>query len=72
MASTQFEGLLTTLLGYIIIAVSLAFLHCLMSLLRFKKYVFTRFISIDFFTTAVRQCNAFPYVLKLLLSVCVC
>jgi len=38
MASTQFDGLLTTLLGYIIIAVSLACLHGLMSLLRFRKY----------------------------------
>jgi len=39
MASTQFDGLLTTLLGYILIAVLLACLHCLMSLLRFKKYL---------------------------------
>jgi len=44
MASTHFEGLLTTLLGYIIIAVALASLHCAMSLLRFKKY----FIHFDF------------------------
>ena len=40
MASTHFEGLLTTLFGYIIIAASLACLHCLMSLLHFKKYAF--------------------------------
>jgi len=39
MTSTQFEGLLTTLLGYIIIAFSLACLHYLMSVLRLRKYV---------------------------------
>jgi len=46
MSSTQFEGLLTTLLGYIIIAISLAGLHGLMSLLHVKKYAISVYIRV--------------------------
>ncbi len=37
---TQFEGLLTTLFGYILIAVSLILLHGVASVAFFAKYVF--------------------------------
>ncbi|XP_067145385.1 E3 ubiquitin-protein ligase MARCHF6 [Centruroides vittatus] len=73
MAATQFEGLLTTLCGYVVIGIALVFLHALAALIKLKKtkrLLGLCYVVVKVSLLSVVEIGVFPLVCGWWLDIC--